>query len=411
MDFQIHYTDDQERFRIEVRSWLEENIPASMRLPVDPADPTEEQWQFWRGMHRKLGAKGWLHPTYPKEYGGGGLSGEHETIILEEFQRADVARGGNSLSLPPLLVWGTEEQKQKFLVPLLKGEMITWEKLTEPHSGADLASYQSRAVRDGDSWILNGSAVFPGGHETEPSWYYGPMLTDPQAPRHRNLGFFMIPYPAPGMSVQWMNLVHGQDKFNRKAFLFMDDVRVPADHLIGGDHSGWQVVNTTLEQEHGGRGRAFFRDEIAVSIVDYLHQKRGLGKHPGGDPVLQQSAVDVFIDAHLDELFGMRTYSMYMNRQEMSWEGAMNALFARNHRLRNAATARDVMQMYAMLGTHDPLTPHGGVQEVFQRTSFQAQHGAGSRNIAKVVLARRIGISRTKERPAPTPATATKYTV
>ncbi|MSQ22723.1 MAG: acyl-CoA dehydrogenase, partial [Dehalococcoidia bacterium] len=111
-----------------------------------------------------------------------------------------------------------------------------------------------------------------------------------------------------------MNLVHGQDKFNRKAFLFMDDVRVPADHLIGDDHSGWQVLNTTLEQEHGGRGRAFFRDEIADSILNYLQQNRGQGKHPGGGPVLQQLAIDAFIDAHLDDLFGKRTYSMYMNR-------------------------------------------------------------------------------------------------
>ncbi len=410
MDFVTHYTEEQELFRKEVRSYLEENIPSNMRLPVDPADPTEEQWQFWRGMNRKLGAKGWLHPTYPKEYGGGGLKAEHETIILEEFQRAGVARGGNSGVTSPLFVWGTEEQKQKFLAPLVKGEMIAWEKLTEPHSGADLASYESKAVRDGDSWILNGSAVFPGGHETEPSWYFGPMLTDPQAPRHRNLGFFMIPYPAPGMTIQWMNLVHGQDKFNRKVFLYMDDVRVPADHLIGDDHNGWQVANTVLEQIHGGRGRAFFRDEIGDSIVSYLQQNRGQGKHPGGDPVLQQLAIDAFIDAHLDDLFLRRSYWMYMNRNEMSWEGAMNALYGRNHRLRNTATARDVMKMYALLGTHDARTPHGGIQEVFQRTSFQAQHGAGSRNIAKVVLARRIGISRTKERAAPTPSTIIQST-
>lgn len=409
MDFAFHYSEQQESFRKEVRTWLEGNVPTEMRLPVDPADATEEQFQFWRGIHKKLGAKGWLHPTYPKEYGGGGLAAAQQTIISEEFQKFDVARGGSILVLPPLLVWGTEEQKQKFLKPLLQGQMITWEKLTEPHSGADLASYESKAVRDGDDWILNGSAVFPGGHETEPSWYYGPMLTDPAAPRHRNLGFFMIPYPAPGMSVQWMNLVPGQDKFNRKSFLFMDNVRVPGDHLIGGDHQGWQVVNTTLEIEHGGGGRAFPRDEVVESLVGYMQERHRQGKEPGVNPVLQQITVDALIDSHIEGLFAKRTYWMYTNRKEMSWEGACSALFNRDFRIRNTSRSRDVMGMYALLNSRDPLTIHGAVQQVFQLSSFQAQHGAGSRNIAKVVLARRIGISRTKERPAPTPATATQY--
>lgn len=409
MDFAFHYSEQQEMFRKEVRTWLEDNVPPEMRLPVDPADPTEEQFQFWRGIHKKLGAKGWLYPTYPKEYGGGGLTAEQQTIIAEEFQKFGVARAGNSLALPSLLVWGTEEQKRKFLEPLLKGEMITWEKLTEPHSGSDLASYQSRAVREGDDWILNGSSVFQGGHETEPSWYYGPMLTDPDAPRHRNLGFFMIPYPAPGVSIQWMNLVFGQEKFNRKVFFFMDNVRVPGDHLIGGDHQGWQVVNTTLEIEHGGGGRAFPRDEVVDSLASYMRERRRKGEEPGGNPVLQQMTVDALIDSHLEGLFAKRAYWMYTNRKEMSWEGASSALFNRDYRLRNAGRARDVMGMYALLGARDRLTPHGAVQQVFQLSSFQAQHGAGSRNIAKVVLARRIGISRTKERPAPTPATATQY--
>jgi alkylation response protein AidB-like acyl-CoA dehydrogenase len=409
MDFVYHYTEDQELFRQEVRAWLEGNISSEMREPVDPADPSEEMFQYWRQKNRELGAKGWLFPTYPKEYGGGGLNGEHETILNEEFNRAGVSRIGSTVVLPSLLVWGTEEQKQKFLKPLLTGERIAWQKFTEPHSGADLASYESKAVRDGDEWVLNGSSVFAGGHETDQSWYYGPMVTDKEAPRHRNLGYFMIPYPHPGVEIRWMNLVHGQDKFNRKTFLFLDDVRLPADHLIGDDHNGWQVTNTSLEQEHGGRGKATFRDDVVDSMVGYMKESSAGGKHPGGNPVLQQTVMAAYIDARVDELIGKRTYWMYTNRKPMSWEGPGNALFGREYRLRNVGRARHIMGMPALLGTHDPLTPHGGVQEVFQRTSFVSQHGAGSLNIAKVVLARRIGISRTKERPAPTPATATQY--
>ena len=112
MDFKLSYSMEQEDFRNEVRDWLEANIPEDMKAPVDRLDVTDALYIFWRDMHQQLAAKGWLYPTYPKEYGGGGLSGEQETILLEEFERARVLRGfTNPYIFPTLLVWGTEEQK------------------------------------------------------------------------------------------------------------------------------------------------------------------------------------------------------------------------------------------------------------------------------------------------------------
>ena len=113
MDFAYKYSEDQEEFRKEVRSWLEENIPDDMRAPVDRNELSDEQYSYWRDMHMVLADKGWLYPTYPKEYGGGGLSGEHETIIQEEFRRARVVPGfTNGLVFPTLLVWADEPQKK-----------------------------------------------------------------------------------------------------------------------------------------------------------------------------------------------------------------------------------------------------------------------------------------------------------
>ncbi|MEK7777466.1 MAG: acyl-CoA dehydrogenase family protein, partial [Chloroflexota bacterium] len=149
MDFEQKYTDEQERFRKEVRVWMEANVPEEMKEPINRrADFTEEMFEFWKPKFRELAGKGWLLYTcaYPKEYGGGGRSAAQETILAEEFHRYRVPRISNYYSLPILLVWGTEEQRQQFLVPLMKGEKFSWWKLTEPHSGADLASYQSRAV-------------------------------------------------------------------------------------------------------------------------------------------------------------------------------------------------------------------------------------------------------------------------
>ena len=145
-----------------------------------------------------MAEKGWLEPTYPKEYGGGGLTGDHETIIDEEFAKARAVRRFSSTQVfPTILVWGTEEQKQKYLRPLLTGEKVTWQKLTEPHSGADIADYQSRATRDGDDWVLNGSNVFIGGYE-DAEMMVGPLMTDPDAPRHRNLGLLRHRHPLRG---------------------------------------------------------------------------------------------------------------------------------------------------------------------------------------------------------------------
>ena len=406
MDFSLPYTEEQEQFRQEIRTWLEQNIPEEMKNPVDERDLTEEMYWWWREKHKELAAKGWLFPTYPKEYGGGGLTGDHETIIEEEFKRARVPSRGftNGVILPALLVWATEEQKQKFLKPILTGEKVAWQKFTEPQSGADLANYQSRAVRDGDDWVLMGQNAFIGGLYS-PDLLYGPMMTDADAPRHRNLGYFMLDVPSPGLELREQDLLNGHEQH----FIFLDGVRVPGDHLIGGDHQGWQVANTTLEQEHGGRGQAFPRDEAVDNLVSYARETKRNGGNLGSDPVVRQKTMDAYIDAQRNMLFAKRTYWMYTNRSEIVYEGNLSSVHGRESSLRIVKKVQDVMGMYALLGSHEPGVPYGGAQEVNQRTKAGQNHAGGSTNIAKVILARRIGISRTKERPAPTPSTATSY--
>ena len=407
MDFTLPYTEEQERFRKEVRAWLEENVPEEMKDPIDGRDFTEEMHTWWRGTHQKLAAKGWLNSTFPKEYGGGGLTGDHETIIQEEFLSAGVPRVPAPFVLPALLVWATEEQKEKFLRPILTAEKVAWQKFTEPQSGSDLANYQTRAIRDGDDWVITGQNVFVSGMTgfSRPDWLYGPAVTDPDAPRHRNLGYFMIPYPSPGLEIREQNLLNGDDQH----FIFLDNVRVPGDHLIGGDHQGWQVAMTSLEQEHGGRGSAFPKDRELENLVTFAKETKHNGGTLGNDPVVQQTTMQNYLESHISGLFAKRTFWMYSNRVEITYEGNLSSVWGRESSLRNSARIRDVMGVKALLGTKEPGAPHGGEQEVSQRGRAGQNHAGGSTNIAKVVLARRIGISRTKERPAPTPSTATSY--
>jgi alkylation response protein AidB-like acyl-CoA dehydrogenase len=401
MDFQYHYTKQQEEFRKEVRAWLDANIPEPMKAPVDREELTKEQYQFWRVTHQKLAEKGWLYPTYPKEYGGGGLTGEHETIIMEEFRRARVVGDfTNSLVAPTLLVWGTEEQKRKFLTPMLKAQKVFFQNFTEPNAGSDLASLQSRAVREGNDWVITGQKVYITG-VNDPDYLFGPMMTDADAPRHRNLGYFLIPFPSPGLEMRRQDLLNGHNQ----SFVFMDRVRVPADHLIGGDHQGWQVTQTTLEVEHGGRGAVFPRDETVDNLLDYMRSATQNGHALINDPVLQQKAVETYIDSHVSALFSKRNYWMYQSHREMSYHGSQTSLWGKEYRMRNADRIREVMNMYALAGTKEPRGLFKGEPEVFQRNSLVQAHPAGTIEVQKVIIARRIGISRTRERAAATPST------
>jgi len=401
MDFSLPYTPEQEEFRKEVRDWLEANVPEEMKEPVDQNHFTAEMYWWWREKHKEMATKGWLEPTYPKEYGGGGLTGDHETIIDEEFNRFGAVRRFSSTQVfPTLLVWGTEEQKQKYLRPLLTGEKVTWQKLTEPHSGADVAAYESTAVRDGDDWVLNGSNMYIGGHE-DAEMMVGPMLTDPDAPRHRNLGYFVIEAPAEGLSINEMSLLGG----GRKRAIFMDNVRISGDHLIGGDHQGWQVLGTHLEFEHGGGGRAFPRDEALDDLMSFVNTQKLNGNSVVKDPVTAQKAMDAYIESHVQGILAKRTHWMYQEKVEIRYEGNLANVHSRESGLRNALRVRELMGPFAFLSTEDPVAPGRGAQEVRQRAAAGQRHPGGTTNIAKVVLARRIGISRTQERPAPTPST------
>ncbi len=407
MDFMLRNEDtaEQEQFRLEVRAWLEENVPADMKDPVDGNDFTHDQYLFYRELWKKMGQKGWLFPTYPKEYGGGGMAADYEIIINEEMARANVKPcTSRSLVFQTLLVWGTEEQKQRFLPPLLSGEKIVFQKLTEPAGGADLASIQSRAVHDGDEWVLNGANIFIG-DPYEVEYLAGPMVTDPDAPRHRNLGYFMIPVPSEGLELREMALLPS----SRKQAIFLDNVRLSSEHLIGGANQGWQVMGTHLEFEHGGRGRAAPRDEVMENMVGFV-QTTNSGEGPmGSDPVVQQVAMETVLESHVQRLLLQRTYWMYQNRMSIQYEGNLANVHGRESGLRNAKRAREVYGMYTFLGTKEPGAPHGGAQEVEQRAAAGQRHAAGSTNIAKVILARRIGISRTQERAAPTASTATSH--
>ena len=164
MDFSLEYTKEQEEFAVEVREWLEENVPKDLVSPRDPVKQSYEQWLQRRELGRKLGKKGWLYPSYPREYGGGGLDADHCQVLMQELAERHLGLppyhdSGGVLGAPAILALGTEEQKKRILPTILTGERATWQLFTEPEAGTDEANQKTnalRSVREGDHFIVNG---------------------------------------------------------------------------------------------------------------------------------------------------------------------------------------------------------------------------------------------------------------
>ena len=403
MDFELRYTPEQEAFRTEVRAWMEEHAkmpPELGPVPLESMDTTREQYAWGRDFYRKLGHKGWYYPTMPTEYGGGGLTIDHDIIIKEEmgrFSLPSAGSGAGAVGIPAFLIYGTEEQKQRFLKPMLLGETVSWQLWTEPESGVDLASIKTRAVRDGDDFVFTGTKNYISGM-FEPDWLNILVVTDPDAPRHANLGQFYIPADLPGISWQYQDLIvkGGQH------FIFLDNVRVSREYLIGPETGGWRVTQSSLELEHGAEGGLEARGGVQAVTEDLLKAWRGGQRRSlARGEAAQQHLVDAHIRANVGRLISRRNFWMFNSKITQTFEGSQNTWYGRETRIRTAEDNLDLLGPYA-LTTDKEYTLLGGRVELGQRGASMATHGAGSYEIDKVIIARRVGLSRTKEVAAPT---------
>jgi len=257
-----------EQFRNEVRSWLEDHCPQTMR-----GKGTEEDW-VWGGRKAtfshpdakvwldNMGAKGWTCPTWPTQYGGGGLSYEENRVLQQELQRIDarppLLSFGVDMLGPVLLEFGNEEQKQEHLPKIVRGEIRWCQGYSEPGAGSDLASLQTRAVEDGDDYVINGSKIWTSfAHYAD--WIFCLVRTDFDAPKHEGISFMLFDMTSPGVSVKPIQLISGSSQFCET---FFDDVRVPKPNLVGVKNDGWKIAKRLLQHERnmvagmGSRGKS-----------------------------------------------------------------------------------------------------------------------------------------------------------
>jgi alkylation response protein AidB-like acyl-CoA dehydrogenase len=409
MNFAIEDSAEQSAFRTEVRTFFAKNIPPNLEHSVDPCDMTFEQYQLRRDLGRALGKQGWLYPSMPKEYGGGELSAENVAILADEMSGLGLGLppyydAGGRMSAPTILVWGTPEHKQRFLPPICKGEVRTWQLLTEPGAGSDLAGIKTTAIRDGDAYVVNGQKMFVGSsHGADYSWTI--VVTDPKGERHKNLSWLMIPMDLPGITVTPMDLLatggEGGSGSGVKNAVFFDNVRVLADNLVGGENNGWKVATTHLEVEHGGMGRLADR-RVIYDFINLCKERHGDddGWAIADDPSTRAELVNLYIEAEITRLFALRNHWLAHANQPRTYEGSQYSL---RRKLSGLDIAEKMLRIAGPLVlTKDPRwAPLKGNIEYFQRDAITALHPGATTDIQRVIMARRIGIGgREREKAA-----------
>ena len=269
MDFRSPYTEEQQAFRLAARAWLQEHFPRDLKVPPDGSPLDADNQAKVKTFRRELGEKGWLAPSWPRHLGGGGLTAGFDVVLMEEMRNLPLpSMGDNNRWVPAMMVWGTDEQKERYIPACLKGESITWQCFNEPESGSDFAAVNTRAVPEGDGWRISGEKAFITGR-FDPDYLITLANTDPDRPRRSNLGVFMVGANSPGLEIRTMRLLMGSER--RVTF---DNVFVPDDCRVGPAYQGWEIAMSVIEAERGGVAFRVSEDGTIESIYQYLRDQR-----------------------------------------------------------------------------------------------------------------------------------------
>jgi acyl-CoA dehydrogenase len=290
----IDDTPEEAAFRAEARAWLDAHA-----IPKD--HPDDFSLGLWTGAYdeatyiercrawqRTLFDGGWAGITWPKEYGGRGGKPIHQVIFGQEQARYGVSNGAFMISIgmagPTILAHGSDPQKETFLPPMLRGDELWCQLFSEPGAGSDLANIATRAERDGDEWVVTGQKVWTSSPDRA-RWGMLLARTDSDVPKHRGISYFLLDMATPGIDVRPLRQMTGESHFSE---VFLDDVRIPADNLLGGEGEGWRIAQTTLNSE-----RSSIAGGVGANPAALIALAQGTGA--SGDPLLRQRLVDVHV--------------------------------------------------------------------------------------------------------------------
>ncbi|HEX2231930.1 MAG TPA: acyl-CoA dehydrogenase family protein [Thermoleophilaceae bacterium] len=312
MDLTLSPTEQS--FRDELRAWIEENHPGE-----EPKDD-DEAFEFRRDWQRKLHEAGYAGLSWPEEYGGRGATLIEQAIFGEELTRAKAPSPVNVLGLamggPVVIAHGTEEQKERYLEPILSAEEIWCQGFSEPESGSDLASLKTKAVKSNGEWVVTGQKVWTSfAHKAK--WCMLVARTDPAVPKHQGLTYFLMDMEQDAVQVRPLQQITGDPEFNE---LFIEEARIPDENVVGGVGNGWTVAITTLMHERAGLGAgAAASVRIALGQLMELARERGVAD----DPVIRQRIGQLYIEAEALRLNSWRGLTQIMKKGQPGPEGSL----------------------------------------------------------------------------------------
>jgi len=393
MDFKD--TPEEAVFRTEVRAFIEEEAPKRER--GGEAAALMEAFAKGQEWFKKLAERGWIAPAWPKEYGGGGMTVMQQFIFNEEMALHRAPRPlhliiGLGMAGPTLIVHGTEDQRKRFLPSMLSGDEIWCQGYSEPGAGSDLASLSTRAARDGDDYVINGQKIWTTfAHQAK--WMILLTRTDPEAPKHKGISYFIVEMKSPGITVRPLVNMTGTHEFNE---VFMDNVRVPKDNLIGEENRGWYAAVTTLDFERSSIGSAVGMGQTVEELVDYAREHTG--DHTSTletDSMLRYELADRYVETQVGRMLSYRVASLQNRGLIPNYEASALKLFSTEANQRIAKTGVRILGLYGQLDRGSAWAPlKGRLCYTFLRSVAYTIEGGTSEIQRNIIAQRGLGLPR-----------------
>jgi len=338
-------TAEANAYREEVKAFLAAQLPPSWEgigsLDAPEADRFTDEWR------QTLYTSGMLAPSWPTEYGGGGLTQVEQVVVAEEFAKAGVPTGGPNDAFGitmlgnTLIKLGTESQKRDYLPRILSGEQVWCQGYSEPNAGSDLGNLGTRAVLDGDEWVVNGQKIWTSaGHLA--NWIFVLTRTDPDTTKHKGITFMLCPMDQPGVEVRPIRMISGGSDFNE---VFFTDARVPKENIVGEVNGGWMVAMSLLGFE---RGASAATNHIAyeTEVARLIEVAQANGK--ANDPVIRQRLAAAHTKVTIMKLNGMRVLTRFLTGDLPGPDAAISKLYWSEYHREVTELALDVLGAEAM---------------------------------------------------------------
>ncbi|MBI1848497.1 MAG: acyl-CoA dehydrogenase family protein [Candidatus Rokubacteria bacterium] len=386
MDFD--FTDGQEAFRKDVRQWLERNVPDDLRgMAFASSRGDRAAVTRLRAWQKTMYNAGYVGMDWPREFGGRGASLADQIILYQEMSRAEspqlVNRGGVSMLGPTLMKYGTAAQQKRFLPKILTADEIWCQGFSEPNAGSDLANLQTRAVREGDVFVVNGQKVWTSmAHVSE--WCFLLVRTDPDAPKHKGISFLLVDMKTPGITVRPLRQMTGEAEFNE---VFFDNVRVPVENLVHRLNEGWAVALTTLSYE---RDLLTFIRHISLrnALARLVKRVRESGR--AGDPVIRQKVASLWIGEQALQMNAYRSLTRILRGGQPGPEGSTAKLSWSHLDQELAQVATEVIGPYSQIAGGPAWVVDHGQWEFYTLLAQASGIRAGTSEILRNILAERV---------------------